>query len=1514
MKKGAARAPAPAAAPTRTPQPTAAPTAEGEAAQVARALGAGANLPASTRARMERAFGQPFGDVRVHTGDAAARATARHDAAALTVGRDVAFAPGLFRPGTPRGDHLIAHELAHVVQQAGAGAVAQARALRSTSSEGAEQQAEAAASRVSAGLPAGVARGGFALTTRARIMRRARALSSSLPAMTATPVVGGGVTPSRATLSPALTTRVSPAGGQAAGLSAVIAPRPGELRDASPRGLRTAMVARATAAVERQAAPDQAQTPIRDAAISPPSVMVAGAPAGATADGGGAAGSGERAGRDRQRDGRGRARRGRGRGRDHDREQGDARERAGGARGGRGARRRGGAAGGGGGRPRTRRFGHIRGDRGAGAARRALDRLERRASAQQHHEPAAQRVTDARRAVEPPPAEQGARAQGRQVAAVAAEPPPATDAPGARRTMEADVDAAAPRDMEEMSSYDPAHLRGRINRTVGAQVDGVNASFARVNTPGPAAPTAPPVPQPPPEPAPPTAAPASHEAVPPPVAPATLDASEYQEDADSAFAEHDVSERARQNSTEGPLHDMRQQEEGIDRAVETAGDRVREREAAARARAEGQLQQADEEAEAEMTSTRDTAQARVGGEQDTTRTGEQTDRQTVTEQIEGIYTSTATVVNQQLGSLTQQATERFDTGQAAHLEAFKRDTRRDIARFKSDRYSTPVVGWARWLKDRFVSINNLPRVKEIYRRNRDAYVRNITTLIDAITADADRTIAVCRLAITVARTAIDALVAAQPPRLRAEAEEAQRRVHEQFTQLERQCDQAAAQVRSALESRRERAMQAVDQALAEIQAENASLIDRLVAFVRAIVDALGQFFRLMVRIAELGLGTFLGRALDQASAGVRNHLWNELKQAFREWIFMKLAFLQPLLLLPSNVLEVLAQAAMNLAGLFFEALPEALPAIGVAAMTWLAVQLAAKLIPGLGAIMAVIDAIRAAWSLIQSLIRAASAFFQFLMLVAGGGDGSVQFARALAWGIIAAVDALLTFLGVDSLLRRIARPLGRPMGRIVGRLRDRFARRRTTRQARRRRRDDDDRRAGARRGDDHHRARAERTRARADRRAEARRARTTAERRSARAPARADARRRSQDPNRRRQDADRRRRQERERRNRERLERAVAAIRPRAERMLRDGVSERRMRMTFRRWQVRYRLTRLRMMPDGGIEAAINPRTVFTRARRVPAAELGRLLRPILAAAEIEYRRQRNLTSPQSPQNVDAASQRAGQLQPMDQPGAQLTRGERAEAFSRAPIQPSTDAAPQWTDVGGAMGRQRTRPGPGPQLPSMTLLDVPGHGPGTYPNLAPALRAMQRPGVRGRDLFAILAAPRARQPGMAAALGLSAAQLSTLQGMTALDDLERGRNPALGTANLVNRRLGAVGTGTLDEQYGDPRADRRTRDRRPGERTGATAPSTMTGAVSARQSRAEERRQDDRIGRIFQRLEATALRGTVVQAPAGSLEALARAVDRWLRIALANRPDRRVLEARTAELVAQLAALLASYD
>jgi uncharacterized protein DUF4157 len=83
-------------------------------------LGAGQALDGGVRAGMEAAYGQDFSGVRVHTGGAAAGLSDRLGARAFTLGGDIAFAPGEYRPGTALGDALIAHELAHVVQQRGA--------------------------------------------------------------------------------------------------------------------------------------------------------------------------------------------------------------------------------------------------------------------------------------------------------------------------------------------------------------------------------------------------------------------------------------------------------------------------------------------------------------------------------------------------------------------------------------------------------------------------------------------------------------------------------------------------------------------------------------------------------------------------------------------------------------------------------------------------------------------------------------------------------------------------------------------------------------------------------------------------------------------------------------------------------------------------------------------------------------------------------------------------------------------------------------------------------------------------------------------------------------------------------------------------------------------------------------------------------------------------------------------------------------------------------------------------
>jgi hypothetical protein len=83
-------------------------------------LRGGTSLDPTTRTRMETALGHDFSQVRVHADPSSGAVARQLSARAFTVGHDVAFAPGEYRPGTLAGDAVLAHELAHVVQQRGA--------------------------------------------------------------------------------------------------------------------------------------------------------------------------------------------------------------------------------------------------------------------------------------------------------------------------------------------------------------------------------------------------------------------------------------------------------------------------------------------------------------------------------------------------------------------------------------------------------------------------------------------------------------------------------------------------------------------------------------------------------------------------------------------------------------------------------------------------------------------------------------------------------------------------------------------------------------------------------------------------------------------------------------------------------------------------------------------------------------------------------------------------------------------------------------------------------------------------------------------------------------------------------------------------------------------------------------------------------------------------------------------------------------------------------------------------
>ncbi|HEY0483930.1 MAG TPA: DUF4157 domain-containing protein [Kofleriaceae bacterium] len=114
----------------------------------AEALDAAAQSPGqpvapAVRERIEAAGGVDLSGVRVHDGPASARAASAISAQAYADGQDVHFAAGQHRPGTPEGDRLLAHELAHTIQARSAGGGDALHGKREVSDAGDAHEVEA---------------------------------------------------------------------------------------------------------------------------------------------------------------------------------------------------------------------------------------------------------------------------------------------------------------------------------------------------------------------------------------------------------------------------------------------------------------------------------------------------------------------------------------------------------------------------------------------------------------------------------------------------------------------------------------------------------------------------------------------------------------------------------------------------------------------------------------------------------------------------------------------------------------------------------------------------------------------------------------------------------------------------------------------------------------------------------------------------------------------------------------------------------------------------------------------------------------------------------------------------------------------------------------------------------------------------------------------------------------------------------------------------------------------------
>ncbi|MFE5818788.1 DUF4157 domain-containing protein [Streptomyces sp. NPDC056479] len=200
-------------------------------------------------------------------------------------------------------------------------------------------------------------------------------------------------------------------------------------------------------------------------------------------------------------------------------------------------------------------------------------------------------------------------------------------------------------------------------------------------------------------------------------------------------------------------------------------------------------------------------------------------------------------------------------------------------------------------------------------------------------------------------------------------------------------------------------------------------------FAAGLLNALGDFMLIAVDFLS-DPGGWLSGAKNSAVDGAKNHLFREVKAAVKEWFQSKI---EEIIGVPKAILDKLIKGGISLEQIVKETWDAIVPQLPFIIGEIVITKVIAKLIPGAGWVMAVIDAIRTAIGALGEILRAMGAVLDWLKAVRSGAAG-ILFAKAVAAGIVAllelAYEALLSGIGkyvakVGRRFRGIAERLGR---------------------------------------------------------------------------------------------------------------------------------------------------------------------------------------------------------------------------------------------------------------------------------------------------------------------------------------------------------------------------------------------------------------------------------------------------------------------------------------------------------
>lgn len=902
---------------------------------------------------MEAAFRQPLGHVRVHTDAQAGTFTEAVSAEAATVGPQIAFAPNRFRPGTESGDHLLAHEVAHVVQHGSSEPAAlHGFGIPSQAAEPGEMEAERAADRVVSGGFAQVVPGRLGISTRSRILRRARAgaatpISAHDPALAAESAVAAELAVAeqgerrkrkrqRGVAEPPVPApkETAAAGGEPSAPSAVVPPaeapgrpaptpldlRPGEnaaappITPAAPKSVAPASPSQSapaaeTAAATRVAAAETggkpAPTVVGEPAVQADIKADEADEAAAVAEEAAATGSAVVA----------------------------ADEAGIGAEAGAGAAAAPAAA-----SPAPQAEApaaetptegapeagtEAEGEGGAAAPAAApspqsaaedpafqatMARVRAVARRQGHNNAARKKAAEAQAAAKGPPNEKEAKAAGSQVEKMDAKEPAPFETQTFEEALRAKIREVAPTNLKEMETFKAS---GKMNQVKGAATGEVQRSTeaaagpiatATEETPDASAQEAKEVtPLAPFDPGPAPGGVGAEAAAPKPKADAEIAMDDGPRELDQQMADSNVTEEQLENSNEPDFQNALGAKRDAEKDAAEAPERYRGEE---RQQVEGAQSRAAQQAETglgEMHGSRAEQFGAVFGGQQEAQSEEEQTRATIAADIQAIYDETKSKVTDRLARLDEDVNAAFDAGADAAIAAATDHVNDRIFYYKLDRYlSIPVVGQARWIRDQFLDLPS--EVEAFYTEGQAVFFSRMDGVISDVSSKVDTGLQEAKDEIATGRQRVADYVADLDASVRSIGETVAGNFQRNFDDLAGEVDSHRDQLIESLAQRYAQSLETLNQRFDEIHASNRGFVSKAADALAGVIETIKKLKEMLLSVASSAAAAieqiikdpigFLGNLIAGIKQGVSGFLGNivgHLKRGLMGWLFGTLA-------------------------------------------------------------------------------------------------------------------------------------------------------------------------------------------------------------------------------------------------------------------------------------------------------------------------------------------------------------------------------------------------------------------------------------------------------------------------------------------------------------------------------------------------------------------------------------------------------------------------------------------------